>query len=91
MPFTDFVPPKDTAEARERRRMLVAEVEEISAQLGNPLKEKEMGEELFLEWRQKAKWALTNRLQHIRLIKQWFQDTTQDGLCPTCGLPVEEA
>lgn len=67
--------PLELEEAFIRRRVLIAEIQDIQAQLGDPRKKATfVDREGFLAWRQSAKWAMTNKLQELRLVKDWVRD-----------------
>lgn len=71
----DFIEPKSLAEAEDRELKLIAEIQEIQAQLGNPLTVVEYENEAdFHEWRRRTKWAQTLRLQELRILKLWIRD-----------------
>jgi phosphoribosylaminoimidazole carboxylase (NCAIR synthetase) len=72
--LTDWAEPHDLPEALDRRRVITAEIEEIQAQLGDKTKEQDA------EWRKKAIWALTNRLQELRLVKAWVRENRMMSL-----------
>lgn len=75
--LTDWKIPATLDEAYDRKRILVAEVEEIDTQLSDHAKriaaQDTDGRAAFHAWRQKAKWARTNRLQELRLVKDWIR------------------
>lgn len=71
----DWQPPTDLTDGTDRKFRLVAEIEEIDAQLRDKDKRKEMGEDAWFRWRKKAIWAKTHRSQDLRFTKQWL--TTQ--------------
>jgi hypothetical protein len=84
--MTEWHIPTSMREARERKRIITAEIEEIEAQLGDPLKRKDYFSEIaFMSWRKGAVWAHTNRLQELRLLKQWIREHLEDNLCVSCG------
>jgi hypothetical protein len=62
------------AEARERRRTLVGEIEDIETQLGDHRKKVAMERDEWENWYQSAKWARVNRLQQLRELKDWMHD-----------------
>ena len=68
--LTEWEIPTDTEHAEERRRILVAEIQEIQTQLGDRNRERNQD---YWRWRQNSKWALTKRLQELRLVKQWIR------------------
>lgn len=71
----DFKEPESLADAENRRIILIAEIQEIQTQLGNPLAELDHESSAsFHEWRQRTKWALTLRLQELRFLKQWMKE-----------------
>ena len=70
--LTEWTPPSNYDEAQERRLTLIAEVEEIDAQLRDKRKRNTMGDEAWEEWRTKAIWAKVHRVQDLRLTKQWI-------------------
>lgn len=70
----DWDIPKGLPEAYERLRVLRAEIQEIEAQLGDRNKRDRTPFEEFYAWRQSAKWAACNRLEELRLIKQWVKE-----------------
>lgn len=72
--ITEIEEPQSLLDAYERKRILVAEIEEIQAQLGDRARRLKSDYETFYTWRQQAKWALTVRLQELRLIKKWIND-----------------
>ena len=62
--------PLEIEEALIRQRILIAEIQEIECQLGDPRKQDVFAtENEYLGWRQSAKWAKTNKLQELRLVK----------------------
>jgi hypothetical protein len=73
----DWIPPIDSDDGFGRRRTLIAEIEEIDAQLRDKDKRKDMGEDAWWRWRKKAIWAKTHRSQDLRLTKEWLY--TQEG------------
>lgn len=68
--LTEWEIPTDTEHAEERRRILVAEIQEIQTQLGDRNRERNQD---YWRWRQNSKWALTKRLQELRLVKDWLR------------------
>jgi hypothetical protein len=76
MPVFDpqrFVKPTSYDDADKRRLELIASIEEIDVQLGNPLRKNDFPNlAAFYEWRQKTKWARAARLQHLRMVKTWM-------------------
>jgi hypothetical protein len=68
----DWIAPNDIDDGLDRRRTLIAEIEEIDAQLRDKDKRKEMGEDSWWRWRKKAIWAKTHRSQDLRLTKEWI-------------------
>lgn len=71
--LTEYDIPRTLEEANERKRVIIAQVQDIETQLGDNSKKKSMGAEEFTIWRQKAKWARNNRLQELRLVKKWIE------------------
>jgi hypothetical protein len=80
--LTDWKIPDSIEDAEERKRILVAEVQEIQAQFSNRNRKRESDLEAFFDWRYKAIWAMTTRLEELRLVKQWLK--TQNSVCPHC-------
>jgi hypothetical protein len=76
--LTDWTPPNDYDEARARRLTLIAEIEEIDAQLLDQAKKSNMGKDAWNVWRTKAIWAKVHRSQDLRLVKQWLYDNPDD-------------
>lgn len=78
----DWDPPDSYGDALERYRVLVAEIQEIQAQLGDKRRKRHTSQAAFAEWRYKSTWALTLRLEELRLVKKWIREqrtlTTQD-------------
>lgn len=68
--LTEWEIPTDAEHAEERRRILVAEIQEIQTQLGDRNRERNQD---YWRWRQNSKWALTKRLQELRLVKDWLR------------------
>lgn len=74
----DFAEPDSIHDAYERRRILVGEIEEIQAQLGDKSKKSDAFYEdwdawrAYHVWRKGALWALTSRLQELRILKKWI-------------------
>ena len=68
--LTEWEIPTDVEHAEERRRILVAEIQEIQTQLGD--RNRERNQE-YWRWRQNSKWAMTKRLQELRLVKGWLR------------------
>lgn len=85
--LTEWKIPTSIEGAEERRRVLVAEIQEIQAQFGNQARKKNTNPEEFNEWRYKAVWAMTNRLEELRLVKQWVKQNTV-VTCEHCQKPV---
>jgi hypothetical protein len=69
--LTEWEIPTDPEHAEERRRILVAEIQEIQTQLGD--RNRERNQE-YWRWRQNSKWAMTKRLQELRLVKDWLRE-----------------
>lgn len=89
--LTEWDIPNTLTEAKERKRLLIAEVEEIQAQLGDRVRKANAPFDNFdawlgySTWRQKALWALTNRLEELRLVKQWIEAHAEErSLCQNC-------
>lgn len=77
MPLTreGFQEPLDWNDAEERRLLLIAQIEDIDTQFGDPLKRISFPSvEDYWKWRGKAKWARTVRLQELRLVKAWIRE-----------------
>ena len=70
----DWTPPNNYDEAQERRLTLIAEAEEIDAQLRDQTKKHTMGKDDWDVWRTKAIWAKVHRVQDLRLINQWISN-----------------
>jgi hypothetical protein len=73
----DWKPPVSLADAEDRLRECRAAVQEIQSQLGKPGKRRQkqkLSPELYSDWEYRTKWALTNRLQDLRLLKQWINN-----------------
>lgn len=70
----DWTEPNSWDEARRRRLTLIAEIEEIDAQLTDQTKKKDMGKDAWEVWRTKAIWAKVHRSQDLRLVNQWLDD-----------------
>jgi hypothetical protein len=85
--LTEWTVPESLEDAHEKVRCLVAEIEEIQAQLGDRLRRSITPFDDFWRWRQSAKWAWTNRLEELRLVKQWIREQ-QPVCCPHCGEKV---
>jgi hypothetical protein len=83
--ITEFEEPKDLQEAYDRKRQLVAQVEDIQSQLSNQRTKKQtMSPDEFRRWRGSAIWAHTNRKQELRWIKQWIREN-ESQVCASCG------
>lgn len=74
----DWDVPTSMEEARDRRLSLIAEVQEIQNQLGDRVKKAREKPEVYWKWRQSAKWALTNALQELRLVKRWIKEQSHE-------------
>ena len=70
--ITEWTPPDNLDAAHVQRRVLVAEIQEIQNQLGDRERRAELSQEEWLTWRKRAIWALTNRLQVLRQLKDWI-------------------
>lgn len=70
--------PATLPEAYEQKRCLIAEIEEIQAQLGDRVRRLRSDYEQYYTWRQSAKWALTTRLEELRLVKKWIKEHQDD-------------
>ncbi len=68
----DWTPPNSYQAGLQRRLTLIAEIEEIDAQLKDQTKKKDMGRDAWDVWRTKAIWAKVHRSQDLRLVKQWL-------------------
>lgn len=66
------------AEAEERRQQLTLEVQGIQAQLGDRQRTDESGRRLtsneYWAWKKKAQYALNQKLDELRSIKNWIRD-----------------
>jgi hypothetical protein len=74
----DWDPPTSLEEAYEDRRLVIAEIQDIQAQLGNRKKKSTYSDpDKYWAWRQGAVVALTNRLQELRLVKKWIRQNSK--------------
>lgn len=71
---TEWTPPNDLIDARDRMRQLQAETEEIDAQLRSTKKKKSMDYDEWLEWRERTIWAKIYRVQALRQTKDWMYE-----------------
>ncbi len=66
------------AEAEERRQQLTLEIQGIQAQLGDRQRTDESGRRLtsseYWSWKKKAQYALNQKLDELRSIKNWIKD-----------------
>jgi hypothetical protein len=69
----DWTEPNDIDDAMDRRFKLIAECEEIDAQLTDQTKKGEMGKDAWAVWRTKAIWAKLHRIQDLRLVNDWIR------------------
>lgn len=75
--FRNWVEPETVGEALDRKRDIVAQIEEITLQLGDKRRfYARANEPGYWAWRQGAKVAWVNYLQELRLIKQWLRERT---------------
>lgn len=80
--LTEWEEPCSAREAFQRRRILIGEIQEIQVQLGDKVKKLKAVEwdrsrksrEAYYRWHTSAKWALTNRLEELRAIKEWIYE-----------------
>lgn len=70
--------PENLEAAVELKRVVIGEIEEIQAQLGDRVRQHNSEFETYYKWRQGAKWALTSRLQELRLVKKWISQHQAD-------------
>jgi hypothetical protein len=73
----DFEEPCSIPEAFTRRRILIGEIQEIQAQLGDWTKREKVRHNRrayqdYAHWRTSAVWAMTSRLEELRYIKSWI-------------------
>jgi hypothetical protein len=64
-----WTPPSSLEEAEQRKAALIGEIETINAQLGNRDSSRRSD---YWSWRQKVKWAGTQKLRELRQIKLWI-------------------
>lgn len=71
----DWEEPESIDEAEDRQRTLIAEIQDIQIQFGDPRKKRRgfENEDEYWAWRQSAKVALARREQELRLVKLWIK------------------
>lgn len=75
--ITEWDEPETIAEALQRKRVLIAQIEEIQLQLGDKRRYYARSREPnYWGWRQSAKGAWVLCLQELRLLKDWLRDQT---------------
>jgi hypothetical protein len=75
-------------EALTRRRILIAEVQEIQVQLSDKVRRLKAVEwnrsresrESYYRWQQSAQIALVNKLQELRYVKDWIADREEESV-----------
>lgn len=74
MPEIEWSEPDSMDDALARQRILIAQIEDIETQLGDPRRKQSLTKEEWQSWRQSAKWARVTRLQEKRLLKAWIYE-----------------
>lgn len=74
----EFTLPTTLEEAEPRRQQLTLDVQSIQAQLGDKQRTDENGRRLssreYWAWKKRATHALNQRLDELRVVKQWIRD-----------------
>lgn len=81
-----WTPPSSLEEAEQRKAALIGEIETINAQLGNRDSSRRSD---YWSWRQKVKWAGSQKLRELRQVKLWI---SQNKIGPyTSADAIEES